>query len=105
MWYSLVNADLAQACFAIFLLAPEPSYFSPSTCTVIINLDCVIRWIREVGKIKHYYLNYLREWHNVIWTRIYLLVVGVSPSSVHSYLSPVLNSLSIITGFLSAQEL
>ena len=47
----------------------------------------------------------LREWHNVIWTRIYLLVVGVSPSSVHSYLSPVLNSLSIITGFLSAQEL
>ena len=37
--------------------------------------------------------------------RIYLLVVGVSPSSVHSYLSPVLNSLSIITGFLSPQEL
>ena len=104
MWYSLVNADLAQACFAIFLLAPEPSYFSPSTCTVIINLDWVIKWIHQEGKIKRH--NILKGMGQCnMGYRIYLLVVGVSPSSVHSYLSPVLNSLSIITGFLSAQAL
>ena len=37
-------------------------------------------------------------------TTPHLLVVGVSPDSVQSYLSPVRSSLSIMTGFLSEYE-